>query len=146
MDVKIKLIAGIVSMFALLYIMYGYYTKNVSFAGSLSPAKYIDLQATESYDLIKENEGNNAFAVLDVRTPNEYESGHISHAVNMDYYSREFKDMLATLDKSKIYLVHCRSGNRSSQALKIMHEMEFENVYHMLGGISGWIKAVYPTE
>ncbi|MFC1552405.1 rhodanese-like domain-containing protein [Candidatus Latescibacterota bacterium] len=145
MDVKIKLIAMIVSMLVMLNLMCGCYGKNGNLRGSSSPANYIDLHAKESYDLIKENEGNKDFIILDVRTPKEYDSGHLANAINMDFNSSDFKEMLATLDKDKPYLVHCRSGGRSSNALKIMREMKFNKVYHMLGGILGWIKAGYPT-
>jgi rhodanese-related sulfurtransferase len=145
MDDKIKLIAVIVSMLVILYFMCGCNVKNGKSRGS-SPENYVDLQAKESYELIKQHEGNKGFVILDVRTPKEYTRGHIAHAVNANYTSREFKDMLAPLDKSKTYLVHCRSGNRSLGALKIMHEMGFENVYHMRGGISAWVRAGYPVE
>ncbi|MFC1541238.1 rhodanese-like domain-containing protein [Candidatus Latescibacterota bacterium] len=106
---------------------------------------YVDLNTEESYDIIQKNKGNRDFVILDVRTPEEYNTVHIEYAINKNYNSSEFKEMLATLDTDKTYIVYCRSGGRSSNALKVMKEMGFKNVYHMLGGITGWLNAKYPT-
>ena len=76
--------------------------------------------------------------ILDVRTPKEFDQGHIEKAVNIDFYSSTFKKDLSRLDRKKSYLVYCRSGNRSMQTLNIMKELGFRNVASITGGIIKW--------
>lgn len=99
----------------------------------------------EAYRLIQENKNSPDFIIIDVRTPQEYALGHIDGAINIDYYSPTFKDELDKLDKSKTYLIYCRTGHRSSNALKIMDELGFEKVYEMSGGITEWMAKGYPV-
>lgn len=73
--------------------------------------------------------------VLDVRTPREYEAGHLENAVLIDFNAPGFLNQINTLDKEKTYLLYCRSGNRSGKALKIMKNEGFERVYHLEGGV-----------
>jgi rhodanese-related sulfurtransferase len=92
----------------------------------------------EAFTLIQDNENNPEFVILDVRTPEEFADGYIENAINLDYYSETFRDELNKLDKNKKYLIYCRSGNRSGKALAIMAELNFREVYNMLGGIVEW--------
>jgi len=82
--------------------------------------------------------------VLDVRTPGEIEKGHIQGAVFADFNGSEFKTQLAGLDRRAPYIVHCRSGGRSTKALTTLKEMGFTDITHMDGGIKGWKKADLP--
>lgn len=81
---------------------------------------------------------DNAF-ILDVRTPEEVEDGHIPNSKNIDIYrGQEFIKEIERLDKSKNYYVYCRSGNRSGQACAIMNTLGFENAYNLEGGFNDW--------
>ena len=106
---------------------------------------YEDVTVQETYSLIQDNKENENFIILDVRTLQEYSSGHLENAINIDYYSSTFRDSLTALDKDKTYLVYCRSGNRSQQAVYIMEELGFITVYNMLGGILKWIEEELPV-
>ena len=97
-----------------------------------------NVSAQEAYALIQEKSGDPNFRILDVRTPDEYNTGHVEGAINIDYNSDTFKDILATLDRSDEYLVYCRSGDQSSEVVEIMEELEFTMIYHMHGGIIEW--------
>ena len=99
----------------------------------------------EAYSLIQENKDNPDFIILDVRTAREFAGGHIEGAVNLDYNAPNFKDDLNGLDKTKMYLVYCRTGRRSKGAFDMMKALEFQGVYHMLGGIVGWTSEGLPT-
>ena len=92
----------------------------------------------EAYSLIQKNMNNKKFIILDVRTPEEFASEHIEKAVNLDYYSATFKNDLDQLDKNSAYLIYCKSGNRSGNTLNIMKDLDFREVYNMLGGIVNW--------
>jgi phage shock protein E len=76
--------------------------------------------------------------ILDVRTPSEYAEGYIDGAHNIDFQSGNFENEIATLDKNATFAVYCRSGNRSGQAAKIMHDAGFHNVYNLEGGVIDW--------
>lgn len=65
---------------------------------------------------------------VDVRTPEEYNQGHIEGALNIDFRQDNFAEEINKLDKGRKYLVYCRSGNRSGQAVEIMRGLGFTDV------------------
>jgi rhodanese-related sulfurtransferase len=73
--------------------------------------------------------------LIDVRTPSEFESGHIANALNIDFESSSFETEIQKLDTSKEYFVYCRSGNRSQQAISVMKSHGIDTVYELRGGI-----------
>ncbi|MCD5381549.1 MAG: rhodanese-like domain-containing protein [Candidatus Pacebacteria bacterium] len=86
------------------------------------------------------------FVVLDVRTLGEYKEQRVTEdATLIDFYANDFKQQLSKLDKSKNYLIYCRSGNRSGQTVNIMEELGFESFYDLQGGINAWNQAGLPT-
>ncbi|MCF7792859.1 MAG: rhodanese-like domain-containing protein [Candidatus Cloacimonetes bacterium] len=89
-------------------------------------------------ELIKEEAD---FALLDIRTLPEYQFGHIEGAQLIDFYGKDFVQKLNEMAKSKTYLIYCRSGNRTSQALQIMKQLEFDNVIDLENGIVSWLEA-----
>ena len=104
-----------------------------------------DITPEEAFALIENNRGNPDFAILDVRTPEEFADGYIEGAINLDYQAENFSGELSKLDKNKTYLVYCRSGKRSAGALNIMAELGFREVYNMTGGIIDWEEAGLAT-
>ncbi len=96
-------------------------------------------------DLIAKHKSNTDFIILDVRTPREFKSGHIEKAILLDYYSKKYTDKLKRLDKSKTYLIYCRSGNRSGKTLDLIRNMGFSRVYNMDQGIIGWRSKGFPV-
>ncbi len=83
--------------------------------------------------------------VLDVRTPEEFAEGHLDGAVLVDFYDPDFAEQLAALDPDVPYLVYCRSGNRSGQALGVMEQLGFTSVADVNGGIIAWAGAGLPV-
>ena len=79
--------------------------------------------------------------LVDVRTPAEFASGHISGAMNIDFESGTFSEDIQKLDKRKTYAVYCRSGNRSGQATELMAKDGFISVYNLSGGVIEWSDA-----
>lgn len=104
------------------------------------------ISAAESNVLINQNKANPDFVVLDVRTPGEYAQGHLKQSQLMNFHGEGFEEELGKLDKSKTYLIYCRSGGRSGMALKLMERLEFESVYNMGGGFNDWSRAEFPFE
>ncbi len=79
--------------------------------------------------------------VLDVRTPAEFQAGHIPGAVNIDWNGVDFTRKIDALDKTKTYLVYCASGGRSARACDKMSTLGFSNLYNLEGGIKAWQRA-----
>jgi rhodanese-related sulfurtransferase len=109
----------------------------------LSPSAQSDQQFTavspkEASALIEKNEGDSDFVILDIRTPGEYQSGHIENSIMIDFYSKTFAEEVNRLDKGKTYLIHCRSGNRSTRSMELFKKLQFQKIYHLSSGINGW--------
>ncbi len=124
----------------------GYWTVTVIclwallFLGSLGQAfgGTTSVTAQEAKMLIEKYQSDTDFVILDIRTPSEYRQGHIPGAKLVDYHNPQFKKLLGRLDRSKTYLVYCRSGNRSGRALSIFSELGFKRLYHLSRGILEW--------
>lgn len=77
--------------------------------------------------------------LLDVRTANEFKSGHLKNALQADWLKKdEFADRIKYLDKTKPVLVYCASGVRSDAAAKWMRDNGFTSVQNLKGGINAW--------
>ena len=82
--------------------------------------------------------------ILDVRTKEEFEEGHIANAININVESNTFLSEIAKLDKSKTYAVYCRSGRRSADAVAKMSNEEFISLANLNGGVIDWANAGLP--
>lgn len=76
--------------------------------------------------------------IIDVRTPDEYNIGHISGAENINFQDSDFKTQLLKLDKTRPVLVYCAVGGRSGKASKMMNELGFTKIYDLDGGANAW--------
>jgi phage shock protein E len=101
-------------------------------------AAVTEVSAQQAYNLLLKESGNPDFVVLDVRTPGEFSDGHIRSAINVDVQSSSFRAEIGKMSPNKTYLVYCRSGNRSLQAVVIMRELGFGHIYHLTKGITEW--------
>ncbi|MBZ0291275.1 MAG: rhodanese-like domain-containing protein [Anaerolineae bacterium] len=81
--------------------------------------------------------------LLDVRTPDEFASGHIANAVNIDVQS--LSQHLNEVPKDQPVVVYCRSGNRSAAAAQILKDAGYTQIYDM-GGVLDWTAAGLPLE
>ena len=106
-------------------------------AGCSSSSSTNDLSVSEFSNKVAET----GVITLDVRTPGEFNEGHIEGALLVDFQSGNFENEIASLDKSKTYAVYCRSGSRSGQAVKVMSEAGFTNIYNLNGGVIDWANA-----
>jgi len=104
-----------------------------------------DITTQQAYDIINTIPVDPRLVILDVRTQSEYDEGHIEGAANLDYYSSTFTQDLNNLDKTSAYIIYCRSGGRSANALNIMEDLGFREAYNMLGGINEWTAGGFPV-
>lgn len=89
----------------------------------------------EEFTKLMESENHQ---VLDVRFPEELVEGTIPGYVHINIFDPNFMSEVSKLDKSKTYLVYCRSGNRSAQACAVMGNLGFNNLNNLIGGIGAW--------
>ena len=76
--------------------------------------------------------------LVDVRTPQEFKSGHIKNAANIDFRSANFASGFEKLNKEKPLFIYCRSGMRSMMAGKKLAQMGFTEIYDLRGGYLNW--------
>lgn len=81
--------------------------------------------------------------LLDVRTPEEFASGHIHGAINISVES--LASRLNEVPMGQPIVVYCRSGNRSAKAVEILANAGYSHLYD-LGGLNGWIAQGLPVE
>jgi phage shock protein E len=107
---------------------------------STGSATTVNLNVSEFSQKINEPD----VIILDVRTPEEFASGHIEGALNIDFNSGDFANEITRLNPSETYAIYCRSGNRSGQAASIMHKAGFHDVSNLDGGVIDWTNAGLP--
>jgi len=103
--------------------------------------QYIDADAATFRKLWQEKKG----IVIDVRTPGEFEQGHLPGAREIDFLSDDFVENISKLDKDTTYLIYCRSGHRSHQAGTKMKELGYK-VVNLEGGFLQWENKGYEIE
>ena len=82
---------------------------------------------------------SNKIQLVDVRTPSEYNGGHIKKAINIDFFNASnFKSAFDKLDKNRPVYVYCRSGARSQTAARKLVGMGFTEIYDLRGGYNSW--------
>ena len=85
-----------------------------------------------------------ARTLIDVRTPAETAEGHLDGALLIDLQSPDFAEQVGELPRDEAYLVYCRSGNRSAEAIAIMTDLGFTDVVNG-GGFDDLVDAGVPT-
>ncbi|MEX0661298.1 MAG: rhodanese-like domain-containing protein [Balneolaceae bacterium] len=89
---------------------------------------------------------NEPGVVIDVRTDDEYNQGHLAVADHQfDLMNGDFENNLDDLDKNKTYYLYCRTGNRSGKAADMMKKQGFEKV-HNIGGFEDLANSGFDTE
>jgi phage shock protein E len=102
--------------------------------------KYIDIPVSEAK--IKVDSGE--YFILDVRTREEYEQGHIAGSVLIP--NEVLLNRLDEVPRDKPILVYCRSGRRGAISSQDLIDNGFSEVYNMEGGIAAWQNAGYPVQ
>lgn len=95
---------------------------------------YISVSGKEAKQIM-EKEKN--YIILDVRTQEEFDAGHIPGAVLIPDYEIQHRAEKELTDKNQLILVYCRSGRRSKLASQALADMGYTNVVEF-GGINDW--------
>ena len=80
------------------------------------------------------------YTLIDVRTQDEFDLGHIDSAINLDFYSETFQNDILSLPKNETIVLYCRTNNRSSKTANILKENGFKEISVLEGGITDWVK------
>jgi len=115
-----------------------------SLVGGSSSSGYETLDVDAASDLIEAS--GEGLQILDVRTPEEFQSGHIRSAVNINVRDPGFAEQISMLKKDMPVLAYCKGGVRSESASTILVSKGFKQVYNMQGGLDTWVKAGYKVE
>ena len=97
-------------------------------------AVYMNITAEEAKQIMDSEEG---YIILDVRTQEEYEQGHIPGAIVISHEEIAEKAEEVLTDKDQLILVYCRSGRRSKIAAEALVELGYTNIKEF-GGIIDW--------
>jgi thioredoxin 1 len=76
--------------------------------------------------------------LIDVRTMEEYNGGHIESAKNIDFNGSNFESEITKIDKEKTIFIYCLSGGRSSAAVSFLEKKGYSNVIELVGGMMAW--------
>jgi len=76
--------------------------------------------------------------LIDVRTPDEFNGGHIKNAKNINFFEGNFIDQMSKLNKDEALYIYCRSGGRSGKAAQKLKNAGFTKVYDLQGGFMKW--------
>lgn len=101
---------------------------------------YTNITVSEAKSMVDSDPG---LIVLDVRTPEEYNDGHIVNARLIPHL--ELEERLGELNANDRILVYCQTGARSTFASQILVDNGFLHVFNMFEGITAWIDAGYPV-
>ena len=93
----------------------------------ISEADFIELQDSD-------------YTLIDVRTQDEFDLGHIDTAINLDFYSDTFQNDILSLPKNETIVLYCRTNNRSSKTATILKENGYRDILVIRGGITEWVK------
>lgn len=113
-----------------------------SFIG-LEAQKKIEVNSKQASELLKKDK---KIIVLDVRTAEEFNAGHIKGAVNIDILQPDAHAKIDKLNHAATYIVHCRTNHRSGMAVEYMMQKKFKTVYQMMDGFPGWAGNNLPVE
>lgn len=76
--------------------------------------------------------------VVDIRTPDEFNQGHIPGVIHLDFFDSDFINKMKEQDISKPLILHCASGGRSGKAALMLQKAGFSLIYDYSGGFSDW--------
>lgn len=87
---------------------------------------------------------NKEVQLIDVRRPQEYNSGYIANAININFYDDDFLTQMNALNKEKIIYIYCGSAVRSTKAAEKLKKEGFKSIIHLEGGITSWKSKGFP--
>jgi rhodanese-related sulfurtransferase len=123
---------------------------NVSAARTLTELEenphVVPVSANELSELLQDPEFNEKYALIDVRTPVEYNMGTIAESINIPHYNILNDVSLLDPYKGKQMILYCHSGVRAGKVTRLLTSLAYSNLSHLEGDISGWKRNNKPVE
>lgn len=110
---------------------------------NFKPQAVVTISPQEAHNWVMDPQSQ--WLILDIRTPEEFAQGRLRNATLMNFYDADFKAKLEQMNRHQPTILYCGSGSRSGQALEIMRELGFKNVYEVRGGLLAWQAAGFPV-
>jgi thioredoxin 1 len=104
------------------------------------PPKVMDVEYYQLEKLLIDNPG----VLLDVRTKEETNNGHLENASFIDFYDENFEEKASWIKKDQPVYIYCHGGGRSSKAADILLSLGFNEVYNLIGGYRNWVDQNLP--
>ena len=101
----------------------------------LNPSEIIIISESDFIEL-----RDSEYTLIDVRTKDEFDLGHIDSAINLDFYSDSFQNDILSLPKNETIVLYCRTNNRSNKTATILKENGYKEILVIRGGITEWVK------
>ncbi len=122
------------------FLQYGFFAFLILFYPAAAMAQQLDAK-----DFATQTDTAQNAVIVDVRTAAEFSTGHINHAVNIDFRDANFMKRADSIDKNKTLYIYCLSGGRSAKAADSLRTRGFK-VYELTGGWLRWRAAELPEE
>lgn len=124
------------NLFVFLFVILGFSYNSCAQTASASGV------TTISAEDFKKKAESGKYTIIDIRTPREFEAGHIKGAINIDFYKKSFYTKMAAY-KNKPFIYYCRSGNRTGNAKRNFMKLGYKESYELGHGTIAWKRAKY---
>lgn len=83
----------------------------------------------------------NSGILVDVRTPEEFNAGHINNALNINWFDANFAKSFENIDKNETIYLYCKKGGRSAKAAHLLDSLGYKKIMDLEGGYDAWNKS-----
>jgi rhodanese-related sulfurtransferase len=137
----------VVSVFVCAFLLLGLSAQ--TFAAPKGPMDFVNAAKAKITEVSAEQvkadlDAGKKFILLDVRSKEEFEAGHLPYAKNVSRGLLEFMIGKAIPDRNAEIILYCRTGARSALATLVLNEMGYVNAKNMTGAFKAWGTAGYP--
>ena len=115
----------------------------LSSLASIQAQKKVEVSSQQVNTMLQKEKN---WVVLDVRTPNEFNEGHINGAININIFDQDALSRIDKLNRKAKYIVYCRTNHRSGIAVEHMMQSGFKTIYQMMDGFPGWAANRLPIQ
>lgn len=102
------------------------------------------IDVNEAFSFLKNHKNDENVVILDIRTKEEFDRGHLENAILLDYSQTSFPSEIEKLNKDKRYIIIDSNGRKSMNTLELMKELRIEKSHAVKGGYEEWQKTGLP--
>ncbi len=111
----------------------------ITSGNAFAQSEVTDLTQKEVLSILEgKNRQDNNYVLIDVRSPGEFNAGHIASAVNIPHHAILKNISLLDPYLKKNIVFYCQSGRRVSMVTDLLKDLDYKNLYHLDGDFLGW--------